>query len=418
MEIKKLNHLSFKGMAMRLPNRVIRDANDAIIQWELLRHPKFTNVFQEEEIVNENTIIQNKLIREENYSFLDKLFRKEDKEQFIEHFKILTGFPSLTNIAQKMIDEFHRVLNIAIKKMGKKSDDILLSGYDKFCSVELGAALPGSDIDKAYTIIKGIDGNLTKQRLFSDLFKEQIWENIDNRIMSVNHCAAFPNVMTENELIMSLENIDKYTHNIVGTENRYKLFLQERMYNSNPVSSAKFNIWLSETLQGRSEKINAKNLAYIIETIRDGARRIINYNFIEKLFNSMDNSLFAMCSNIIQGYPMAYKYSVAGDIITKPKLKARIEMEKNFNNWDIDTQYELVKDIIRSMSGDNKNPKFKQLFYSKTDKHRLLINDILKGDVNCAFTFFPNGGEQIDLFFNTPKTVKRYYNFNVYKMDY
>ena len=68
------------------------------------------------------------------------------------------------------------------------------------------------------------------------------------------------------------------------------------------------------------------------------------------------------------------------------------------------------------MSGDNKNPEFKNLFYSKTDKHRLLINDILNGDVDCAFDF-NKGSETFHCFPKTPKTIERYYDFNIYKMD-
>lgn len=418
MQVSNVSNVSFGGMAVKIPSRQIRNAQDAIAQWDILKHPQFTNVFQEAEDVSIRKVRENQAIRNFNYSFLDELQGNIEKSKFIEYFKRLTGFPSLREISKKMLEEFHRTLRVSSRELGKSADDILLTGYDKFCSVGLGNALPGSDLDKGFAIIRGVSGDFARQQAHSNAFKGAIWDNIDNRIMSVNHCAAFPNIMTDTELSLSLAKFEPYAQEVVGTSARYNLFLQERMNNPNPVSGAKFNIWLSQTLPNKEQRIEAKNLAYVIEAIRDGARNIHNYSYMEKLTNEMNNSYFSWCSNVCQGYKMQSKYDIASDIITKPKLKARKEVEKNFNSWSITKQFELVKDVIRSMSGDNKNPEFSQLFYSKTDKHRLLINDILKGDVDCAFDFMEGGRERMHLFFNTPKAMERYYNFDVYKMDY
>ena len=62
--------------------------------------------------------------------------------------------------------------------------------------------------------------------------------------MSVNHCAAFSNIMTDTELDLLLDKFEPYAKQVIGTDARFNLFLQERMKNLNPVSSAKFNIWL------------------------------------------------------------------------------------------------------------------------------------------------------------------------------
>lgn len=418
MQVANVNGVSFEGMAVKTPIRRIRNAYDAIEQWNVLKHPQYTNVFQESENVTLSHIRENQSIRNHNYSFLDELYGDIEKSKFIEYFKRITGFPSLQEISKKMVEEFQRTLKMSCFNMGKSYDDVLLTGYDRFCSVGLGNALPGSDLDKGYAVIRGIKGDLAKQKEYSNKFKGAIWENIDNRIMSVNHCAAFPNVMTDNEISLTLAKLEPYAKEVVGTNSRYNLFLQERMNNSNPVSGAKFNIWLSEMLSDKQQKTDAKNFAYFIEAIRDGVRDIRNYSYMEKLTQEMNNSLFSWCSNVCQGHRMQNLYDYSGSDITKPKLKARKDVEKYFNSWNISKQFELVKDVIRSMSGDNRNPEFQQLFYSKTDKHRLLINDILNGDVGCAFDFFEGGGERMHLFFNTPKTLERYYNFNVYNMDY
>lgn len=410
------NNVSFQGMAKVAPSRIIRTAQDAIAQWNVLKHPQFTNIFQESEIATAKEVLENQKIRDLNYSFLDSLYSTAEKSKFIEYFKRITGFPSLAASSRIMLAEFERVLKTACRKAGGSADDVLLSGYDRYCSVGLGTALPGSDLDKGYAIVKGVTGGLSTQQKFSERLKGFIWENIDNRLMSVNHCAAFPNIMTDKELVMSLDKFEPYAKEVVGTDARYNLFLRERMENPNPVSSAKFNIWLSQILSSKKDKADAKNLAYVVETIRDGEKASCNYDYMEQLTDKMNNSYFSWCTNVGQGHVMDKKYSYYASDVTKPKLKARKDIENNFNSWSVNKQYELVKDIIRSMSGDNKNPEFKNLFYSKTDRHRLLINDILNGDVDCAFDF-NKGSETFHCFPKTPETIERYYDFNIYKMD-
>lgn len=415
MRINNLRPVSFCGMAKKAPQQKINNANDAIAQWEVLKHPQYTDIFQEAEEPTLEQIKENQTIRNNNYSFLDKLQNDTEKAKFIEYYKNLTGFPVLNDISKKIREEFNRVINKSCTNMGKSTDEILLTGYDKFCSVGLGNALPGSDLDKGYAVVKGVYGDITDQKKYSDKFKGQIWNNIDNRIMSVNHCAAFPNIVTDRELSSSLKEFDSYTDRVANSDEAVNFFLNQRMNNSNPISSAKFNIWLSDLLYDRDKKNEAKNFAYVIETIRDGERDIHDYTYAGELFRDMNNSKFSWCTNICQNYPMQYKLDYSNEQFVKKKLKARKEVEKDFDSWDIKKQYELIKDIIRSMSGDNMNPEFNDLFWSEEDKHRLLLNDILKGDVSCFFDVNSEENERIYLRFNNNKALKKYYNFNIYE---
>ena len=59
-----------------------------------------------------------------------------------------------------------------------------------------------------------------------------------------------------------------------------------------------------------------------------------------------------------------------------------------------------------------------ELFYSKTDKHRLLINDILTGDVTCNFKNIYDNYEKPILCFNTSDSVNMYSGFNYMRTDY
>jgi len=408
---------TFKGMAVKAPTRRIRNATDAIAQWDVLKHPKFTNVFQESEEASYSLVRENERIHEANYAFLDELTSDYDKARFIEYFKRITGFPKLRESSQKILGEFNRVLKVASQKVGYSSDDVLLAGYDRYCSVGLNSALPGSDLDKGYAIIRGSSyGSLSSEKSHSDAFKGAIWENIDNRIMSVNHCAAFPNIMTGRELSLSLNKFDEYARDFVTPDN-INFFRYQRMINGNPVSGAKFNIWLSERIPTTKEKVEAKNLAYVVEAIRDGERMDTNYGYFEDLCQEMNNSEFSHCSNVCQGYQMEQKYNYS-DSMKKKKLRARQDVEQHFNSWSIRKQFELVKDVIRSMSGDNKNPEFNDMFYSKTDRHRLLINDILSGEVGCSIENLGGGRERTYLSLRTPKAMERYHDLNVYDTDY
>ena len=119
---------------------------------------------------------------------------------------------------------------------------------------------------------------------------------------------------------------------------------------------------VAQLLANEKDKEVAKNLAYVVETIRDGACNIHDDSYFAHLNEKMNNSSFSWCSNIAQGHAMTNKYDYSDSDIKKPKLKACQNVEKNFDSWSVAKQYELVKDVIRSMSGDNINPEFADLF--------------------------------------------------------
>ena len=437
VQLQSYKSTNFTGLAKSTPPRRIFDAQDAIAQWEVMKHPQYSEIFQEEEQgVTTPLLIKNKKIRESNYSFLDELKDERNIAKFIEYFKKLTGFPILKDSSQKICEEFSRVLKTANQNLffryrempynwssldkderAHYADRTILSGYDKFCSVGLGNALPGSDLDKGFAIIEGVDGDYQAQKNFADIFKGEIWNNIDNRIMSVNHTAAFPNISTDKQLAMDLERIDQYAKKFVTPEN-INAYRYLRMINGNPISGSKFNIFLSQTLPNTALKYEAKNLAYLVEAIREGKWLDFNDYLYGYMYKAMENSYFGHCSNITQSYKMQEYYDSREKDIVKKKLKARQEMERLFESLPIKEQYEVVKDVIRSMSGDNKNPDYIDMFFSTEDKHRLLINDILRGKIGCVFEQLPDGSERATLFFIDGKTAEKYYNLNVYNTKF
>lgn len=411
---------TFTGMAIYAPARRIYNATDAIIQWQKLKHPKYTNIFQEEEYATRSDLVLNKHIHDENYSFLEELKSDKEKAKFIEYFKMRTGFPSLREASAKILEEFKRVIHLADETLkgvfrpasNSQTDNVILSGYDRFCSAGLNTSLPGSDLDKGYAILKSVNGNINRQKEYSDAFKGIIWENIDNRIMSVNHMSAFPNIMTLSELQTHLAIVDQAAKNFVKGPNDIHYFRVQRFSNPHLIPGARFNIWLSEYLNN-TQKYDAKNLSYIVEAIRDGIR--LEYNGDEEIMRTLDNSIFGWCSNVSAGYRMEAQYNYKD--VLKPKLKARQKIEQEFDSWPIKEQYELVKDIIRSMSGDNKIPEFAPLFNSPSDKHRLLLNDILRGNVECYFDI-NRYREKAILKYSTEELEKKYKGLNLYNFQY
>ncbi|MBQ9246341.1 hypothetical protein IJ182_08755 [bacterium] len=426
MKINSINFkvsASFKGMPNKAPKRKIDDATDAIKQWEVLRHPQYTEIIQEEEVATPDEIKKAKQIREDNYSFLDEVKTDREKEKFISHFRQVTGFPILKDSTKKILDEYERVLRLASKEMDyargtnpskNSTDGILMAGYDEFCSVGQGSALPGSDLDKAFAIVEGPASGYMEDKTFSDRVKGHIWNNIDNRIMSVNHLSAFPNIMTFNELKDTIDKADYYASKFMEPKD-VGYFGYQRLYNPYPVPASRFNIWLSQRIPSKEERYEMKNLAYVVESMRDGEKMdFAPYYNNQDIYNLMANSMFCNCSNIIQSRPMQDSYDMHTEDSTKSKLKARKQLEKEFDGLPTKEQYEIVNDVIRSMSGDSKNPELRKLFASKTDKHRLLINDILRGFVICDIVTMPDGGEQTFLSFNTPEAIEKYSNVNVY----
>ena len=343
---------SFKGMPKVAPKRYIYDADDAISQYEVLKHPQYTEIIQEAEQVTSDEFIRAEQIRKENYSFLDCLKSDKDKAKFVEYFKKLTGFPVMAESTKKMIDEFARVLDVSSRNMdyarpieyqNAEDNGILMSGYDEFCSAGQGTVLPGSDLDKAFAVVTGPNTDYMSDKEFSDRFKGYIWENLDNRILSVNHCAAFPNIVTLNELATSLKTADDYAKNFLIGQNPVN-FWRVKNLPYRLISGARFNIWLSGQIPSEAEKEEIKNLAYVVEAIRDGKKIkdvSTNTELGGKLYYIMQNSPFAQYSNIIQSNAMQFKYGMAwlSKDTVKEKLKARKEMEKVFYILGMEEQY-------------------------------------------------------------------------------
>ena len=140
-------------------------------------------------------------IRKDNYSFLDKLSSYVDKSAFIEKFCEFTKFPNIREVSEKIDRTFKDCLsNISRNLNGYGYDTtytVVDSGYDPTCSVGLKKALPGSDLDKGYIILQG---NGYNDEEVVNKFKGELWNNLDQRIVSLNHPDTFPAVYTKKQV--------------------------------------------------------------------------------------------------------------------------------------------------------------------------------------------------------------------------
>lgn len=319
----------------------------------------------------------NKAIRDANLSFLDRVVSREEKQKFIEYYKQLTGFPNLAETSRKIRNQFIQAVTTSSRELNSSNYtnkyDIVTAGYDGVCSVGRSKALPGSDIDKAYVILKG--GSSWEAEDIVNRFKGRLWENTDQRILSYNHDdAAFPQVYTEEQIKKLVEAADEQifptakvlsrmpvfsasslatrllSKNYIKSQTNHFLELQ-RSYNSNYVDAAEFYIDLCQKFPRRySDSIdlknpsreNIKNLGFVLEAIREG-ELLIGSRFAL----GIDESYIYRFTNLSQLKALKQH----GD--AKPKRLSRDSLPASFRTWDTDKQYRFIKTLIQGSCANN-----------------------------------------------------------------
>ena len=138
---------------------------------------------------NKDTLKADRKIRRDNLSFLDKVTEPEEKREFVEYYKDTTGFPNLCEVANNILDTFISAVKLSQRRLqggyGEYTPsgyEVLACGYDGVSSVAKKMALPGSDLDKAFVIVKGLDfddEDTDGNRDIVNEFKGQLWENTD-----------------------------------------------------------------------------------------------------------------------------------------------------------------------------------------------------------------------------------------------
>ncbi len=370
----KSANVNFKGTPQRLQSGVVKDYQDALCFWERLRSAKYLDVH------SDKTSPYNKVIRQNNYSFLDKLTTIFDKSRFIQQFCEFTKFPNLALISQNIDNTFRTCIQNVSTDLNSRSYGIIDSGYDTTCSLGLRKAFPGSDLDKGYIIIEGNHPYLSDETLTNE-FKGQLWHNLDQRIVSLNHPDTFPDVYTKNQVLSMLSKMDLasyklFVREIMGGGSFFRMFASaifgihnvEKKYpdavnssETDPYNAAILNRAIARTLPSY-EREGAKNFAFFIETVLSNLRKNPTGK-TDELFSKIKASMFARKSNVTQN--SAWQERINNGYL-KSKLRHREQLERDFAGMDVETKYELVKDVIKSSSNDE-GTRFVQFFKNDDD---------------------------------------------------
>ncbi len=337
-------NVQFQGITQKMPQIPINCAQDLRNQYHYLKFAKYY------EALDDDIYPQNRFIRMENFAFLERI-PQFLKKTFVEKFKEFTEFPNISRVSQKINNTF---VDNAIA--AENSDvKVLLAGYDPVCSIGLKRALPGSDIDKAY-IVLGKKENVFKpdDEIIAD-YKGTLWNNVDQRILSLNNQNTFPEVYTLDKMFNTLDVLDRLTLKF-GLDKDMDYFKQKRLFDIDPVSAGEFNIRFAKMNEnGEIPKVYAKNFAYFIESVRDGK---IAYKADDDILNVINERLnrspFAVMSNVTQMGAHERQINTGMKDIKK-KLRAREHLTDEFAKWSEDDQFNLVKNIVKAVSKDQDN---------------------------------------------------------------
>ncbi|MFQ8625618.1 MAG: hypothetical protein ACLSA2_03640 [Candidatus Gastranaerophilaceae bacterium] len=338
-----------------MPQYAMNTAENMYSQYNYLRYAKYY------EALDDRIFPQNKRIRQENFSFLERI-PDYLKGKFVDFYKWITDFPNIYTVSAKIEKEF---VNNAVN--ASNSDvKVLMAGYDPVCSVGLKHALPGSDIDKAYIILEKDQRSLSSDEYYVGRYKGALWNNVDQRILSLNNENTFPEVYTTGQMYRILDVLDDITRQS-GLSNSVEYYKYKRELDINPLTAGEFNIKFAKVNnENRISKEGAKNFAYFIEAVRDGK---LAYSLDDKITGvireRVNSSPFAQMSNVTQ--MGAHERQIkSGMKLIKSKLRNREELAHDFNYWGPNDQFEFVKDLVKSVSKDQ-GTKFDKYFQNDDD---------------------------------------------------
>lgn len=411
---KQIQNIGFKKKPYYLPQINVKSSYDAMLLFSFLSLGNYLDSS------DDDVSPKNKEIRDENLKFLDKLETEEDKKNFIEHYKQVTGFPNLKQVSEKIEKEF--ILGIKKSSIGITGAECIGAGYDGTCSVGKKRAFPGSDLDKSFIILQGT-GDLKEDAKIVSAFTSNLWNNIDQRLLSFNHDISFPSICTTAQILDKMNKINSQIEHLSLDEKHLKYLIDNEYENLE--KAAEYNIKISRYFLKEIDypdfqinKEDVKNTAYLIESIRDG-KYLIDSPAMITLKEALSKSNFYKYSNVAQ--MTAMRKAVDEGRENKTKILIRENIGNIFNSWDTDKQLRFIKTLIKYSCEDNDD--FKAYFTNDRDAknaYKPLLNILTQGDRNTynrlEYKVFDNG---INITYAKDKTVNVYpgYENNVLWID-
>lgn len=388
-------NISFKQFPWTLnqPSSRRISADEGIELYEKLKLGNYLD------IDGDSTQYEQKIQRKNNLAFLDKITDKNEQKKFINYFKNLTGFPDMPEVSRNIKDEFVSASYCAEKACKKQYPfdsngyGIICCGYDGVSSVAHSTALPGSDLDKAFIIIKGNNSDRNNET-FVNNFKAQLWENTDQRILSYNHDAdSFPKVYTEKQILAIVDSINEKASEMdldkkefLPCDNLFEKLFKEKKYKTKRQDYQKItNEYKNDYIEANSFLIDlskkyksAGTWENPIDTANISREDIYRASFI---LEAMLKGEILTGQNILRDKDtknitllnLSQIGSLKGTEGHKKKYVLRRQLTENFNKWDTQTQFNFIKEIIKSSSSDETG--FDDYFQSDTAQKFTLLMD-------------------------------------------
>lgn len=411
---KSYQQINFTAIPWYIPYLEINDAYDAIALYDYFKVGNYLDSS------DDDVSYDSKVIRKNNLAFLDALKSAKDKKQFIENYKNITGFPNLKKVSENIEREF--IVGIKKSSIGLEGGECIAAGYDDSCSVGKRRAFPGSDLDKAFVVIKGSSPfDKEKDKLIVQEFKNRLWNNVDQRILSFNHDISFPSIYTSNQII-NLVGIIDYKIRELPINKEYLEDLINNEYLNLEKASA-FNIAVNQKFPVNKQsneitKEDVKNFGYFIESLRDGKYLITSFN-ADILREQIEDSKFFKYSNLAQ--IRAVKNAVLSGRENKNKIKLRENMASKFESWNIDKQYDFIKSMIKYSCEDQDD--FKEYFTNDRnvkEAYKPLLNIVTRGDRNIYYRVeFSKERDKLTMTYAKDRSVDLYkgYSDNILWID-
>lgn len=383
-------NIAFRGLPYKLketPYKNTLNGNEALQKFENFKLGNYLDINGDPKEPGA------KRIRENNLSFLERVYNTSDKKQFIDGYNALSGFPDMAEVSRRIQQEFINACQKSEKALMREYPGckdcykIVSAGFDGISSTSQNTAFPGSDLDKAYVILQGNDNDSDNVNIAKN-FRRELWKNTDQRILSYNHdAAAFPGVYTLKQINSVADAINKKTEEmnlhekkeISGTTLYQKLFKPQKSeptkydnymaltktFDSDYVRANEFIIdvakkfprafaWRTYPDCQHPSREDIYKTGFILESIEHG-KQLIGEHF-ETGLNSDARDLINL-SQI---------RAIRNNSQPKEKYEKRKNISHEFEKWDTEKQFSFIKAMIKASCGDNED--FEEYFQSSEDQ--------------------------------------------------
>ncbi|MBE7706065.1 MAG: hypothetical protein E7Z91_02315 [Cyanobacteria bacterium SIG30] len=396
---KYATNITFAGKPVEIEKRSLPDYDDCLSYWEKLKESKYLDTRSD----SEHPEYRN--IRMQNYGFLKRIDKitpmfifpheKDYRLDFSKRYCAETGFPFVKLSTEKIKSEFKKVLKISSLNLNKKYNcnnfDVLLAGYSPICPVGLGCAYPASGFKGGYVILIGDSGSKfddLKSKKYSKrvdeeyacmAFEDELYDNVDQHILSFNHKGAIPRIVTYQYFVDNLKILDKYADELVKENGaKYYEYIKENEY-ENIGKSIIFNKDIAKKIEENNSKISkeeAVDFAYLVETVIENPaikslmKADLSGDVIKKpkrenpivggytndaildIAKRLQESNFAKFSNVTR---LKKTFEQLHEEQAAQELLRRREMPRQFREAESNSKLETISRVIMYSSNDHRN---------------------------------------------------------------